>query len=37
MEPKCTVAWLIACWPHESQQVLNDIVKNKITQSSYHA
>ena len=20
MEPKCTVVWLIACWPHESQQ-----------------
>ena len=20
MEPKCTVAWLIACWPHESRQ-----------------
>ena len=35
MEPKCAVAWLITCWPHESPQsksLVIDVKNQKISQ-----
>ena len=32
MELKCTVAWLIVCWPHESQQSKPWVIDAKVRQ-----